>query len=153
MPLPIEPLRGHDGAVAGVVAGHLNFRNGKRGGALSVGTGFDRPSRARAASDAPRRCARLDPAQEKRLQFAFALHVNAAAWLQREGTDEVAGGILGNMDSIGQRIGLEPAGDIYSIAPHVVDKAVHADDAGNHGTGMYADPDLQGPAEVAVDAA
>src|SRR6202165_4722531 len=103
------------------LAGPLNFRNGKRGGALSVGTSFDRPSRARAASDAHRRCARLNPAQEKTPQLALALHVYAAAWLQREGTDEVAGGILGHMDSIGQRIGFEPAGDIYSIAPHVVD--------------------------------
>ena len=131
----------------------LNFHNGKRGGPLSVGTSFDLTSRARAASDAPCRGARLDPAQEKRLQFAFALHVNTAAWLQREVTDEVAGGILGHMDSIWQRIGFEPAGDIYSIAPHVVDEAVRADDAGNHGTGMYADPDLQGPAEMAVDSA
>ena len=45
--------------------------------------------------------AHLDPSQEKRLQFAFALHINAAAWLQREGTDEVARDILGHMDSIG----------------------------------------------------
>src|SRR5262249_19125242 len=93
------------------------------------------------------------PAQEKRLQFAFALHVNTSAWLQREEISKVAGCILGHMDSIGQRIGLEPAGDIYCIAPHVVDEAVRADDAGNHRTGMYADPDFQGPAEMAVDAA
>jgi hypothetical protein len=46
--------------------------------------------------------ARLDPAQEKRLQFAFALHVNAAARLQQEGGSEVAGDILGHMDAIGQ---------------------------------------------------
>src|ERR1700675_766972 len=98
-------------------------------------------------------CARLDPAQEKRLQFAFALHVNASTWLQREGTDELAGGILRHMDSIGQRIGLEPTSDIYSIAPYIVDEAVCADDAGNHGTGVYADPDLQRPAEMAVDPA
>ena len=101
MILRVEPPRGHDGAVVGVVAGRLNFRNGKRGGVLSVGTSFDRPARARAASDASRRSSRLDPAQEKRLQFAFALHINAAAWLQREGTDEVARDILGHMDSIG----------------------------------------------------
>jgi hypothetical protein len=94
---------------------------------------------------------RLGPTQEKRLQFALTLHVNAAAWLQRDGTDEVARNILGHMDSVRQRIGLEPAGDIYGIAPHVVDEAVRADDAGNHGTGMYADPDLHGPAEVTVD--
>src|SRR5258705_10389647 len=91
--LPIEPARGRDGAVVGVVAGHLNFRNGKGGGALSVGTSFDRPSRARAASDSPRRCARLDPAQEKCLQFAFALHANAAARRQRERTRVGAGAI------------------------------------------------------------
>jgi len=130
----------------GVVAGHLNFHNGKRGGPLSVGTSFDLTSRARAASDAPCRGARLDPAQEKRLQFAFALHVNTAAWLQREGTDEVAGGILGHMDSIWQRIGFEPAGDIYSIAPHVVDEAVRADDAqplaGGQCKGRLLDDDL-----------
>src|ERR1700731_2948470 len=53
----IEPPRGHNGAVVGVMAGHLNFRNGKRGGALSVGASFDRPSRARCT----RRCARLNP--------------------------------------------------------------------------------------------
>ena len=95
----------------------------------------------------------LDPAQEKRLQFAFTLHVNAAACLQREGADEVAGRVLGHMDSIGHGIGLEPARNIYRIAPYIVDEAVRADDAGNHGTGMYADPDLQRPAEMAIDAA
>src|SRR6202040_3724750 len=96
------------------------MESGARGRSAQVSIGL----RARAAPNAPRPCGRLDPAQEKRLQFAFALHVNAAAWLQREGTDEVAGGILGHMDSVGQRIGLEPAGDVYSIAPHVVDEAV-----------------------------
>jgi hypothetical protein len=36
------------------------------------------------------------PAQEEeRLEFAFALHVDAAAWLQCEATDEVAGSIPG----------------------------------------------------------
>ena len=40
--LQIEPARGRDGAVVGVVAGHLNFRNGKRGGAFR--SPFARPS-------------------------------------------------------------------------------------------------------------
>ena len=44
--------------------------------------------------------AHLEPTQEKRLQFAFALHVNAAARLQREETDEVTRDILGHVDSI-----------------------------------------------------
>jgi hypothetical protein len=144
------PNEAQDGAVVGVVAGHLNFRNGKRGGALSVGTSFDCLSRAERRRMHPAG-ARLDPTQEERLQFPFALHVDAAARLQCEETDQVAGCILGHMDSIGQRIDFKTAGDIYSIAPHIVDEAVRADDAGYHGTGMYADPDLQGPAEMAVD--
>jgi hypothetical protein len=112
-----------------------------------------RASPRRDRRDRHRAGARLNPPQEKSLQLAFALHVNDAAWLQRAATVEVAGDIPGHMDSIGQRVCLEPTGDIYGIAPHVVDEAVRADDAGNHGTGMYTDPNLQGPAEMAVDAA